>query len=59
MVGKPESLANSMYMLFEVENIATVVDMVDMFRQVERGVRLDKFIRIEARVGRRLFLLEN
>jgi hypothetical protein len=58
MVGRPESFTNSMYMLFDVENVATVVEMVHMFREVDRGVRLDKFIRIEARLGRRLFLLD-
>jgi hypothetical protein len=59
MVGKPVSLQNSMYMLFEVDDISIVVDMLHQLRTTENGVRLDKYIRMEARVGRRLYLLDN
>ena len=59
MVGKPVSLQNSMYMIFEVDEIGSVVDMLHLLRTTENGVRLDKYIRMEARVGRPLYLLDN
>jgi hypothetical protein len=59
MVGTPTSLPNSMYMLYEIDDVSRVVDMLHMLRQTERGVRLDKYIRMEARLGRPVYLLDN
>jgi hypothetical protein len=56
IVGPPQSVDFSIYMLFEVDRLDIVVDMLQQVRETTAGVRLDEYIRFEARIGRPLFL---
>lgn len=56
IVGPPASVDFSIYMLFEVQELDTLVHMLQQVRELIAGVRLDEYIRFEARVGRALFL---
>jgi hypothetical protein len=56
VVGPPASVDFSIYMLFEVESLDVLVRMLHQVRESTAGVRLDEYIRFEARVGRPLFL---
>jgi hypothetical protein len=56
VVGPPASVDFSIYMLFEVESLDLLVHMLHRVRETTAGVRLDEYIRFEARVGRPLFL---
>jgi hypothetical protein len=57
-VGEPMRSGWSMYLIYEVRDIGTVVKMIDLTRDTCDGVRLDRYIRMEAHLGRHLFLLE-
>jgi hypothetical protein len=56
IVGPPASVDFSIYMLFEIPTLDLLVHMLQRVREVTAGVRLDEYIRFEARVGRALFL---
>jgi hypothetical protein len=56
IVGPPASVDFSIYMLFEVDSLDLLVGMLQLVRETREGVRLDEYIRFEARVGRALFL---
>lgn len=56
IVGPPASVDFSIYMLFEVNSLDVLVGMLQRVRETADGVRLDEYIRFEARVGRALFL---
>jgi hypothetical protein len=56
IVGPPASVPFSIYMLFEVVSLDVLVQMLQLIRETTDGVRLDEYIRFEARVGRPLFL---
>ncbi len=58
VVGQPASLPYSIYVLYEVDALDIVVARLAALREEEEGVRLDSAFRVEARVGRGLFLLE-
>jgi hypothetical protein len=56
IVGPPASIDFSIYMLFDVPTLDLLVAMLQRVREEHDGVRLDRYIRFEARVGRALFL---
>ena len=58
MVGHPESTGNTFYVIVEIDNLDDVVKMVQRIRETVNGVRLDTYVRWEARIGRPFFLLE-
>lgn len=53
--GQPSSLPYSIYILYDVEDLSVIVRLVHAVRASELGGML----RVEARIGRRLFLLQN
>lgn len=58
MVGEPRSTDFTWYLMFEVDQLETVVGMIQRIRETVNSVRMDKYVRFEARVGRPFFLLE-
>ena len=58
MVGQPVSTGYTFFLMFEVERLETVVEMIQRLRESVDGVRMDTYARFEARVGRPFFLLE-
>jgi hypothetical protein len=57
MVGQPAPLPYSIYVLYEVDDLAVVAQTLGELREEVDGIRLDAAFRMEARIGRRLFLL--
>jgi hypothetical protein len=57
MVGQPAPLAYSVYVVYELDDLALVPRTLGELREEVDGIRLDAAFRMEARVGRRLFLL--
>jgi hypothetical protein len=58
MVGQPTGPGWSWYLVYDVPDADTVAAMIDAARAEVDGVRLDRCIRLEARIGRPFFLLE-
>lgn len=58
MVGKPVSTGYTFFLLFEVERLETAIEMIQRIREPVDSVRMNKYARFEARVGRPFFLLE-
>jgi hypothetical protein len=58
MVGQPTGPGFSWYLVMDVPDLQTVAAMIDLLRHEVDGVRLDRAIRLEARIGRPFFLLE-
>ena len=58
MVGQPVSTGYTFFLMFEIERLETVVEMIQRLREPVDGVRMDTYARFEARVGRPFFLLE-
>ena len=58
MVGEPGSSRFTFYLLFDVDDPQVVVDMIHRIRVPVDGIRLDRYVRFEAHVGRPFFLLE-
>jgi hypothetical protein len=58
MVGDPRSTGTTFYVIIEVRDLQDVVRMIQRIREDVNGVRLDRYMRWEARVGRPFFLLE-
>ncbi|MGZ8691711.1 MAG: hypothetical protein ACXWZY_01065 [Gaiellaceae bacterium] len=58
MVGEPQSTGFTFYIVAEVERVETVVEMIQRIRETVEGIRMDAYIRFEARIGRPFFLLE-
>ncbi len=46
------------FLMFEVDQLEIVVGMLQAVRETINGVRMDEYVRFEARVGRPFFLLE-
>lgn len=59
MVGDPGSIQFTFYLLFEVDDFATVTAMIQRLREQVDGVRMDRYARFEARLGRPFFPLES
>jgi hypothetical protein len=58
-VGQPVGGQHTWFFMFDVPDLETVTAMVDLFRrELPNGVRLDKYCRLEARVGRAFYPLE-
>ena len=58
MVGEPGAPRFTFYLLFDVDDPQVVVEMIHRVRVPVDGVRMDRYVRFEARVGRPFFLLE-
>ena len=58
MVGQPQSTGNTFYLIVEIDALDDVVKMIQRIRETVDGVRLDAYVRWEARIGRPFFLLE-
>ena len=58
MVGPPGAPDFTWYLIFEVPSIDILAAMVHRVRTTVDDVRLDRYIRIEGRIGRPFFLLE-
>lgn len=58
MVGEPGSPHFTFYLLFDVADPQVVVDMIHRIRVPVDGIRMDRYVRFEARIGRPFFLLE-
>jgi hypothetical protein len=56
MVGEPRSF--TFYLLFDVDDHQVVTDMIQRLREPVDGIRMDRYARFEAHVGRPFFLLE-
>ena len=58
MVGEPGSPRFTFYLMFEVDDFDTVASMIQRLREPVDGVRMDRYARFEAHLGRPFFLLE-
>ena len=58
LVGQPAPLHYSIYTLYEVDSIDFIPALLNTLREEVDGVRLDSCFRMEARMGRSLFLLD-
>lgn len=58
MVGEPGSPAFTFYLIFDVDDAQVVIDMIQRLREPVDGIRMDRYARFEAHVGRPFFLLE-
>jgi hypothetical protein len=58
MAGTPRSKHWSFYLVYEAPDLDVVTAMVNMFRMPINGVRLDRYFRVEAIVGRAFFPAE-
>jgi hypothetical protein len=56
VAGPPQSADFSIYLLYELDELDPLIEMLQLVRERRNGVRLDEYIRFEARVGRGLFL---
>lgn len=59
LVGQPGSLQFSFFIIAETSSIESLVDMLNYARKTHDGLRADRYFRFEARLGRRLFMLDN
>jgi hypothetical protein len=58
MVGRPGPGRATFYLMFDVDDLDTVVKMIQRIRVPVGGVRMDRYVGFEARIGRPFFLLE-
>jgi hypothetical protein len=58
MVGEPGSPTFTFYLLFDVDEAQVAIDMIQRLREPVDGIRMDRYARFEAHVGRPFFLLE-
>jgi hypothetical protein len=58
LVGQPTSLPFTIFVVYDVPDLALVADLIQSVREPLEDVRLDRYFRFEARVGRRLFLVD-
>lgn len=59
LVGQPSPLPYSIYTLYEVDSIEFIPALMNSLREDVDGIRLDSCFRMEARIGRSLFLVAN
>lgn len=57
LVGQPAALDYSIYVVYDVDSLDLVASMIQRVREEIDGVRLDACLRMEARIGRPLFLV--
>lgn len=58
MVGEPGAPDFTWYLIFEIPSLEVFAAMIHRVRQTVDGTRLDRYIRIEGRLGRPFFLIE-
>jgi hypothetical protein len=58
MVGQPGAPDFTWYLIFEIPSLEVLAAMIHCLRRASNGVRLDRYLRIEGRIGRPFFLLE-
>lgn len=58
MVGQPPAGRVTFYLLFDIDGPQVAADMIQRIREPVEGIRMDRYVRFEARVGRPFFLLE-
>lgn len=58
MVGEPRAQRFTFYLMFDVANPQIVVEMIQRVRERVDGIRMDRYVRFEAHIGRPFFLLE-
>ena len=58
MTGPPAAVHFSWYLIFELDSLETLAAMTQRVRETVDGVRMDKYVRFQARIGRPFFLLE-
>lgn len=58
MVGSPGSPDFTWYLIYDVPSTEVLAAMIHRVRADRDGVRLDKYMRLEARMGRPFFLVE-
>ena len=51
-VGPAEAAAAAWYLIFEVDDVDVAARMIDAVREPTDGVRLDRYVRFEVRIGR-------
>jgi hypothetical protein len=59
MVGEPRSTGYTFYIVVEIARLEDVTTMIQRIRETVDDVRMDEYVRFEARVGRPFFLLED
>lgn len=59
MVGEPGSPRFTFYLLFDLDDPQVAIEMIHRIRVPVDGVRMDRYVRFEARLGRPFFLLES
>lgn len=59
MVGEPPGVGFTFYLLFDIDSPQVVVEMIQRLREPVEGIRMDRYARFNARIGRPFFLLEN
>lgn len=58
MVGQPGAPDFTWYLIFEIPSLEVFAAMIQCVRKTVDGARLDRYIRIEGRLGRPFFLIE-
>jgi hypothetical protein len=58
MVGEPSLPRFTFYLLFDIDDAQIAAQMIQRVRETVDGVRMDRYVRFEAHVGRPFFLLE-
>lgn len=58
MVGEPGAPDFTWYLIFEIPSLEMFAAIVQCVRKTVNGTRLDRYIRIEGRLGRPFFLIE-
>jgi hypothetical protein len=58
MVGEPGAPDFTWYLIFEIPSLEVFAAMIQCVRKTVNGTRLDRYIRIEGRLGRPFFLIE-
>jgi chlorite dismutase len=58
MVGSPGTSDFTWYLMLELDDLASLTALIQRIRETVDGVRMDKYVRFEARIGRPFFLLE-
>lgn len=58
MVGEPGAPDFTWYLIYELPGIEVLAAMLQRLRVTVDGVRLDRYVRIEGRIGRPFFLIE-
>jgi hypothetical protein len=58
MVGEPGPAAFTFYLIFDVDDAQVLIEMIQRLREQVDGIRMDRYARFEAHLGRPFFLLE-